>query len=248
MSETMEIKVLGCGDAFGSGGRLQTCFHVTTAGTRFLIDCGTTALIAMRRFGVDPNAVETVFLTHLHGDHFGGLPFLILDAQLISRRTAPLTIAGPPGLRQRLPALMEAMFPGSSNVERHFALELVELEPEIAAVVNGVEVTPFPVRHPSGAPSFALRITCEGRTLCYTGDTEWVDALIPAARGADLLIAEGYTAERSVRYHLDWTTLRQHLSEIVPRRVLLTHMSAEMLARQPDGYEAAEDGLTVEIR
>jgi len=244
----MEIKVLGCGDAFGSGGRLQTCFYVTTAGTRFLIDCGSTALIAMRRFGVDPNAVETVFLTHLHGDHFGGLPFLILDAQLVSRRTAPLTIVGPPGLRQRLPALMEAMFPGSSNVERRFALELVELQPEVALVVNGVEVTPFPVRHPSGAPSFALRVTCAGRTLCYTGDTEWVHALIDAAHGADLLIAEGYTAERSVRYHLDWATLRQHLSEIAPRRVLLTHMSPDMLDRQPDGYEAPEDGLVIAIR
>jgi ribonuclease BN (tRNA processing enzyme) len=244
----MEIKVLGCGDAFGSGGRFQTCFHVTTGETRFLIDCGTTALIAMRRFGVDPNVVATVFLTHLHGDHFGGLPFLILDAQLVSRRTAPLTIVGPPGLRHRLPALMEAMFSGSSNVERRFALELVELEPEIATVVNGVEVTPFPVRHPSGAPSFALRVTCAGRTLCYTGDTEWVDALIDAARGADLLIAEGYTAERPVRYHLDWATLRRHLPEIAPHRVLLTHMSPDMLDRAPDGYEAAKDGLTIAIR
>jgi ribonuclease BN (tRNA processing enzyme) len=114
--------------------------------------------------------------------------------------------------------------------------------------VNGVEITPFPVRHPSGAPSFALRITCEGRTLCYTGDTEWVDALIPAARGADLLIAEGYTAERSVRYHLDWATLRQHLPEIAPGRVLLTHMSQDMLDRETDGYETAEDGLTIAIR
>jgi ribonuclease BN (tRNA processing enzyme) len=243
----MEVQVLGCGDAFGSGGRLHTCFHVTTAGTRFLIDCGATALIAMRRFGVDPSGVETVFLTHLHGDHFGGLPFLILDAQLISRRTTPLTIAGPPGLRERLPALMEAMFPGSSGVERRFALNLIELEPEATANVNGVEVTPFSVRHPSGAPSYALRFACEGRSLCYTGDTEWVEALVPAARDADLLIAEAYTAERPVRYHLDWATLRQHLPEIAPRRVLLTHMSPDMLGRAPDGYEAAEDGLIVAI-
>lgn len=110
----MEVRVLGCGDAFGSGGRLHTCFHVRAASTRFLMDYGASALIAMRRFGVDPNGVETVFLTHLHGDHFAGLPFLILDAQLVSRRTTPLTIVGPPGLGERLPALMEAMFPGSS--------------------------------------------------------------------------------------------------------------------------------------
>ena len=107
----MELLVLGCGDAFGSGGRFNTCFHVETPNTRFLIDCGASALIAMRRFEVDPNGIETVFLTHLHGDHFGGLPFLILDAQLVSRRTMPLTIVGPPGLRERLPALMEPCSP-----------------------------------------------------------------------------------------------------------------------------------------
>lgn len=243
----MEVRVLGCGDAFGSGGRLHTCFHVTTSQNQFLIDCGATVLIGMRRFAVDPNAIETVFLTHLHGDHFGGLPFLILDAQLISRRTTPLTVAGPPGLRERLTALMEAMFPGSSGVQRRFAVNLIELEAGATSTIGGVEVIPFLVRHPSGAPSFALRLTCEGRVLCYTGDTEWVDALVPAAREADLLIAEAYTAERPVRYHLDWATLRQHLVEIAPRRVLLTHMSSDMLGHPSDGYEAAEDGLTIDL-
>jgi ribonuclease BN (tRNA processing enzyme) len=238
----MELRVLGCGDAFGSGGRFNTCFHVETSATRFLIDCGASALIAMRRFGVEPNGVETVFLTHLHGDHFGGLPFLILDAQLVSRRTAPLTITGPPGLRERLPALMEAMFPGSSTVQRRFALNLVEIRPETPIEVNRVVLTAFPVRHPAGGPSFALRLTSEGKVLCYTGDTEWVDALIPAAHGADLLIAEAYTAERPVRYHLDWATLQRHLPAMAAKSVLLTHMSPDMLGRSPEGCEAAEDG------
>lgn len=241
----MELRVLGCGDAFGSGGRLHTCFHVEASATRFLIDCGATALIAMRRFGVDPNGIETVFLTHLHGDHFGGLPFLILDAQLVSRRTTPLTIAGPPGLRERLPALMEALFPGSSEVERRFAVRLVEIDPEIPTEVNGVEVRAFPVNHPSGSPSLALRLTCEGKVICYTGDTEWVDALIPAAREADLLIAEAYTVERPVRFHLDWATLQQHLPEIAAKSVLLTHMSPDMLSHTPKAADKADDGYLV---
>ncbi|XYD11871.1 MBL fold metallo-hydrolase (plasmid) [Methylobacterium sp. NMS12] len=241
----MELRVLGCGDAFGSGGRFNTCFHVEAAATRFLIDCGASALIAMRRFGVDPNGIETVFLTHLHGDHFGGLPFLILDAQLVSRRALPLTIAGPPGLRERLPALMEALFPGSSKVDRPFAVHLIEIEPETRTEVNGVAVTAFPVRHPSGSPSFALRLTCDDKVICYTGDTEWVDALIEAAREADLLIAEAYTAERRVRYHLDWATLRRHLPEIAAKSILLTHMSPDMLGHAPDSGEKAEDGRIV---
>jgi ribonuclease BN (tRNA processing enzyme) len=241
----MKLRVLGCGDAFGSGGRFNTCFHVEASNTRFLIDCGASALIAMRRFEVDPNGVETVFLTHLHGDHFGGLPFLILDAQLVSRRARPLTIAGPRGLRQRLPALMEAMFPSSSNVERRFPLHLVEIGPEVPTEVNGIKVTAFPVEHPSGSPSYALRLNCEDKVICYTGDTEWVDALIPAAHGADLFIAEAYTAERRVRFHLDWATLQRHLPEIAAKSVLLTHMSPDMLGWTPEVGEKAEDGRLV---
>jgi ribonuclease BN (tRNA processing enzyme) len=78
----MLLQALGCGDAFGSGGRFHTCFHVSARVVSFLVDCGASALIAMRRFGVDPNTIRTVLISHLHGDHFGGLPFLLLDAQL----------------------------------------------------------------------------------------------------------------------------------------------------------------------
>lgn len=243
----MELRVLGCGDAFGSGGRFNTCFHVTAAKTQFLIDCGASSLVAMRQSSIELNRIETIFLTHLHGDHYGGVPFVILDAQLVSGRTTPLTVAGPPGLRARLTALMEAMFPGSSTAERKFTLDIVELPLGTESTVNGITATAYEVRHPSGSPSTALRIGCDGKTICYTGDTEWVEALIPAARDADLLIAESYTAERPVRFHLDWTTLKSHLPEINPRRLLLTHMSPDMLERTPDGYEAAEDGMVISL-
>src|ERR1700724_3672604 len=88
----MRIQFLGSGDAFGSGGRFNTCFLVENKAGAFLIDCGASSLIAMRKYGIDPNCIDTVFISHLHGDHFGGLPFLILDAQFYSRRTTPLTV------------------------------------------------------------------------------------------------------------------------------------------------------------
>lgn len=88
--------------------------------------------------------------------------------------------------------------------------------------MKGVNVTAFLVKHPSGSPSYALRLTCEDKVICYTSDTEWVDALIPAAHGADLLIAEAYTAGRLVRYHLNWATLQRYLPEIAAKSVLLT--------------------------
>src|SRR3972149_2362111 len=120
----VEILFLGSGDAFGSGGRFQTCFHVRAEATQFLIDCGASSLIAMKRFGVDPSSLDIILLSHLHGDHFGGLPFLILDAQF-SRRTRPLVIAGPPGVEARVRDAMEVLFPGSTRVERRVAARVV---------------------------------------------------------------------------------------------------------------------------
>jgi ribonuclease BN (tRNA processing enzyme) len=157
----MQLQVLGCGDAFGSGGRFHTCFHVSAHSANFLVDCGASSLIALRRFGVDPNTIQTVLISHLHGDHFGGLPFLPLDAQFVSKRRAPLTIAGPPTLTARLHALRETMFPGSTDADPGFQLDIVELESQVTAHMNGVSVTPYPVRHPSGAPSYALRCQIE---------------------------------------------------------------------------------------
>jgi len=176
------------------------------------------------------------------------LPFFILDAQLVSRRTTPLTVAGPPGLRERLREAMEVLFPGSADIARRFQVDVIELDPGATSIVNGVTVTPFLMKHACGAPPFALRLECDGKSLAYTGDTEWMDALISAAREADLFIAEAYFWERKVKYHLDWVTLKSRLGEIRAKRVILTHMSADMLGRSiEDGVDVASDGMVVEF-
>jgi len=242
------IRVLGCGDAFGSGGRLQTCFFVIAGRERFLIDCGSTAMVAMHRFGVDPATIDRVFLSHLHGDHFGGLPFLLLEAQHISRRRRPLTIVGPPGTRERLLAAQEALFPGSARTTWRFPLEFVELKPGGAQNLGGIAVTAYPVEHPSGSAAYALRFAYDGRDFAYSGDTEWTDQLIELAEGSDLLIVECYAVTRRGRYHLDLETLNRRRADLHAKRVLLTHMSQAML-EQIDGidWETAEDGLLVEL-
>jgi len=243
---SMKLQFLGSGDAFGSGGRLNTCFYVRDQNGAFLVDCGASSMIAIRKFGVDPNAIRAVLITHLHGDHFGGLPFFILDAQLVSRRTAPLTVAGPPGLRDRLTTALENFFPGSTKVERRFPIDIRELEPRVAHDVEGIEVTPYVVRHACGAPPFALRLKVDGKVLCYSGDTEWVDDLREAAQDADLFIVETYFYDKQVKFHLDYATLARHLPEIGAKRVILTHMSPDMLARvAPSGCEMADDGFVV---
>lgn len=188
----MRLQFIGSGDAFGSGGRFNTCFHVEGGGANFLIDCGATALVAMKRLPIERNAIDLILLTHFHLDHFGGVPFFMLDAQLVAKRTRPLTIAGPPGLPAWYNRLLAATFPG----ERKLPFELTLREVEIGArnMIGALTVAPFHVRHDDNAgPCLAYRIELEGKVICYSGDTEWTDSLVEAARGADLFICECYT-------------------------------------------------------
>lgn len=243
---SVDVHFLGSGDAFGSGGRMQACILLRGAGEPLLLDCGATSLVAMKRAGVDPNEIGFVALSHLHGDHFGGLPFLLLDGQF-NRRTMPLVVAGPPGVRARVHAAMEALYPGSSTVERKFAVEFIELGERETIQLAGWAVTPFGVVHGSGAPPFAIRAETDGVTISYSGDTEWTDALIDAANGADLFICESYGAAKKMRFHIDFETLRANRHRIACLRVVLTHMGPETLAAETPGFERADDGLVLRV-
>jgi len=242
----MQLRFVGCGDAFGSGGRGNTCFHVTGPRINFLIDCGASSLPALKRQGVSRDDIDLVLITHFHGDHFGGLPFLLLDAQF-SRRTRPLVIAGPEGIGTRLAQVMEALFENSSRTKQRFDLDIVTLSPSATARFGEVSVTPFAVVHgESGGPFLAYRIEAGGRVVAYTADTEWTEALIPLGRHADLLIAEAYTFDRAIKNHLSLKALEARLADIKPKRLILTHMSDDMLGRAVP-YETARDEMIVNI-
>src|ERR671935_1850153 len=107
----VSVRFVGSGDSFGSGGRFQTCILVDGPQSRFAIDFGTSSLIALTQQGIEHNSIDAILLTHLHGDHCGGVPFLLMDAMLAAKRERPLTIAGPPGMTGHLSRLREALFP-----------------------------------------------------------------------------------------------------------------------------------------
>ena len=245
----MRLTFIGSGDAFGSGGRMNTCFHVVGDKVNFLIDCGASSLIGLKARQVPLNKIQALVITHFHADHFGGVPFFMLDAQFFSKRSEPLAIVGPPGLASWYERVLETAFPGSSHTKPKFALSLIELQASQAREVAGVLIKPVQVNHGNpGGPFFAYRLETEGRTIAYTGDTEWTDELIPAAVNADLFVAEAYFFEKKVKLHLDLDSLVQKLPLIRPKRLVLTHMSDDMLDRAETlSYETAHDGMVVEF-
>lgn len=247
----MRLTVVGSGDAFGSGGRFNTCFHLATAAGVFLVDCGASTHVALRVRGIEPNSIDAIVLSHLHGDHFGGIPFLLLDGQFLSRRERPLHFAGPPGARDRINALLEVFFAGSTKSPWRFPWSVTEIPVAQPSEFQGLKITSAEVIHFSGAPSTALRITDGQKTFAYSGDTQWTDALLPIAAGADLFVTECYDYDRELSGHLNWTTIKQRLADFTARRVMLTHMNHTMLARADEAKSAgvlvAEDGLVLDL-
>ena len=240
------VRFIGSGDSFGDGGRFQACILLEHGGGRFLLDCGATSLVALKRAGIDPASIDAVLLTHFHGDHCGGVPYLILDGQF-SKRERPLVIAGPPGVRDRMRAVFEAALPTSSRTEQRFAVSYVELG-ERPTSIGALEIVALPVAHlPETAPH-GLRVRAADRVVAYTGDTDWCDALPRLADGADLFIAEAYSFEKRIPQHLSHATLLAHRAKLHAKRIVLTHPGVETLARRDElAWELADDGLVLDL-
>jgi len=244
----LEVQILGCGDAMGSGGRLQTCFSLRRGKQRVLVDCGATAMMAIRRFGIDPLEIDLILISHLHGDHFGGLPFFLLDARLVSRRQKPLVIAGPPGLEARLWRVMETFYSGSTKARQRFEVRFEELVADETLDLGLVQVTAIEVVHQSGAPAYGLRVQWDDRCFAYSGDTEWTEALLAIARQADLFICESAFFDRQIPNHMPYATLVQRRADLECKHMLLTHLSQEMLERVGDlEIDCAEDGQVLRL-
>jgi ribonuclease BN (tRNA processing enzyme) len=201
----------------------------------------------MKRAGIAPNLIGWIALSHLHGDHFAGIPFMVLDGQFRGR-DRPVVGAGPPGTRERVEAAMEVLFPGSTQGSRRFVVEVKDLHDRRPAHLGPARITPFAADHASGAPSYALRIEYGNRTIAYSGDTAWTDNLVDVARGADVFVCEAYFFTKKVSYHLDYGTLREHADNLDCRRLILTHMHADMLEHLDEvDCEWAEDGQIIDL-
>ena len=245
---TVRVQFIGTGDAFGSGGRFQTCFLVEDSRGLFTVDLGPSSLVAMKRMDIDPADLDMVLISHLHGDHFGGLPFLLLDRQLRARRAAPLTLAGPVGLKRQLERLCDAMFPGIWKTKWVFPLHIQELVPGEETEISGRRIHSREVVHATGdTVATALRVRCDDRVIAYSGDTGWTDVLYEVADGSDLFVCECYFFEANAnKFHINLADVLAKRDRLNTRRLVLTHMGEETLKRIAEfDVETAEDGKTV---
>ena len=245
---SVSVTFVGSGDSFGSGGRFNTCIVVDAPGIRFCIDFGASSLIALERLAIPHNTIDTILLTHLHGDHCGGIPFLLVDAMLGAKRDRPLTIAGPRDTSERLKAVAAAMMPGMHIMVPKFPITYIDVPLLHATNIGPLAITTFPAVHTQATNPTSLRVEVAGKVIAYTGDSEWTEHMPALADGADLFIAECYFFSKPVRFHLNYPDITFHKSEIKAKRIVLTHLGREMLANLDNvPEECAHDGLVIPL-
>ena len=243
---TVRVHFLGSGNAFSDGGRANAAIHVTAPGVSLLLDCGGSAVPAIKKH-VDPATIDAVAVTHLHGDHFGGITFLVLEQHFAGRKKE-LVCAGPPSLEKRLRAAEQALYPDFfGQVRLGFPLRTLVLSGE-ATELGGARVTALPVRHVRLAEPHGLRVEVAGKLIAYSGDARWTEHLAAVATGADLFICEASFFDRDDPSHISYRQVMAHREEFGAKRIVLTHLGAETLAHLAEiELEHTADGTLIEV-
>lgn len=243
----IKLKVVGSGDAFSSGGKLQTCFFFEVDGFKFLIDCGATSLAGLKKNNIDVSELDLILITHLHGDHFGGLPFILLDT-IQNLRNKELQIIGPKSIEEKSWDLFDMLYPSSAKSIQKDKIIFSSYHSEEEFSSGFIKILAYPVIHTKETYPHGLRIMVKDKVISYSGDTEWCNNLISIAKDSNLFICECTYFDKQVKGHLNYQTIFNNLQLLGCKNILLTHLDDEMLNNKDNiSLQIAEDGMRLII-
>ncbi len=243
---TVKVRFLGTGNAFADGGRSHACIHLEATGASLLLDCGGSSLPAIKKF-LDPATIQAIAISHLHGDHFGGVPYFLME-QYFAGRKAPLAIGGPRELQQRATKAGEALYKDFfGKITIDYGLSFITLK-ETPVSLGGAEVSALPVKHVAESDPHGLRVKIDGKLIAYSGDARFSDELVAVAKGADLFICESTNFSKSDPAHLSYQELIANRAKLDCGRMILTHLGAETQAHLSEiEIEVAQDGMLLTL-
>jgi ribonuclease BN (tRNA processing enzyme) len=215
----MRLTVVGCAGSAPGPTSPASCYLVEHDGFRLLLDLGNGAFGPLQSYA-DPASIDAVFLSHLHADHcLDVAPFVVWHRYSGRAAGGPVPLYAPVAAERRLALAYDADGDGITDV-----FDFVPVGPGTFPL-GPFEVTLARTAHP--IECYAIRLTVDGRTLVYTGDTGPSDGVIDLARGADVLLAEAAHPPGPglpPGLHLTGREAGQHAEAAGVGRLLLTHV------------------------
>jgi ribonuclease BN (tRNA processing enzyme) len=248
-AKPVSVTVLGSGDAFATAGRSQSGYIVRSGKTCVLLDAGPDLLGSMKRKGLAPADIDIVAISHLHGDHYGGIPFLMLEYMYESPPKRKIHLVGPRNLETRCWRMMKLAYPRFDVKVIRPWLNFIEIEPHGEVHLGGVKISAIRSPHMQTDISLSLNLRIAGKTICYSGDSGWNEELVPFAEGADLFICEcTYYESTHLPFHMNYPQLAANRDRFKVKRMILTHLGREVLDhRRQIKMELAFDSMKVEV-
>ncbi len=240
----IDLTCLGTSDAFGSVGRHNAGYLVETGATKLLLDAGPSILASMKGQGRAPDEIDAVVISHLHGDHFAGIPFLLLEFTYQSRRQRPLEIIGPPGTEERVYTLYQTLYSERRGEAPPFPIRFTEVRDRSVIEVADARIESFHVPHQEAELSLGHRVVAGGTSLVYSGDTPWTDDLIRQSSGTDLFLCECSAFDSDVPRHVRYVELERNRKRLECEELLLVHIGSEVRQRAKEiELPLADDGM-----
>lgn len=206
LPDGLHVFVCGSGSPMPDPARAGPCLAVIAGKRAFVIDAGAGGAARLTRAGFPVAAIERVYLTHLHSDHFDGLGDVMLQNWVTGARPAPLPVAGPPGVERVAAGLTEAFAIDSGYRTAHHGPAVappagygLRAEPftipagqDTLTLLDdaGLKITAIRVDHAPVEPAYGFRIDYKDRSVAISGDTVKSPAFIAAAKGADVMFHE----------------------------------------------------------
>ncbi len=234
----IELHFLGSGNAFAPG-RSYGSFLMDG---RILFEAPPTTLPTLREMGKPLEDIQYIFISHFHGDHYFGLPFIFLDHYFIIKRKKPLIIIGPKGLKKLTHTLIDLAFPDTrKRYSRNFPVEFLEVSPGKEYTLPGLTFKVFKMSH-GKIPNLGFNLAYKHKRLAYCGDTGPCPALKELLQDADIVVLEMTSIDDHYPYHLNQENIleiRRQLPSKTP--LILTHLpdlnrkQEKALSRNPYG-------------
>jgi ribonuclease BN (tRNA processing enzyme) len=244
----IDFVFIGTSDAFGSGGRRQSANFLRAPNGGVLIDCGMTTGTGLCDLGIARDEIDAILVSHFHGDHFGGIPALLLAALYEDERRHPIRIAGPEGIRERVHNLALAMGYAFEDHTWPFEIRYEVLRAGVDMEVGPVRVRAFETHHQPHTNPHGMIVEAGSHRVAYSGDTGWFDELPGLVAGADLFVSECTNRHEGFEYHLNHELLVDRKSQFDCGRIILTHLGSEMSSLRGEcEFETADDGLAIKI-